>query len=91
VRRNFIVCGTGGTLQIQPLEPPAARLALLTPHGEFKKGYQDVSFPKPGGRYDGDFADLAKVIRGEKAFEFTPEHDLNAHEALLIASGLPLS
>jgi predicted dehydrogenase len=90
-RRNFIVCGTKGTLQIQPLEAPAARLALDAPHGEFKKGYQDVKFPKPGGRYDGDFADLARIIRGEKAADFTPEHDLATQETLLLASGLPTS
>jgi len=89
-RRNFIVCGTKGTLQIQPLEAPAARLALNTPHGEFKKGYQDVKFPHAGGRYDGDFADLAKVIRGEKALAFTPEHDFTVQETLLLACGLPL-
>lgn len=90
-RRNFIVCGTKATLQIQPLEPPAARLALVAPYGEFKKGYQDVHFPKPGGRYDGDFADLAKVIRGEKAFEFTPEHDIAVQETILLSCGLPIS
>jgi predicted dehydrogenase len=90
-RRNFIVCGTKGTLAIQPLEPPAARLALEAPYGEFKKGYQDVKFPNVGGRYDGDFADLAAVIRGEKAFAYTPEHDLAVEETLLLASGLPTS
>lgn len=90
-RRNFIVCGTKGTLAIQPLEPPAARLALFAAHGEFKKGYQDVNFPKPGGRYNADFADLAKVVRGEKALEFTPEHDLTVQETLLLSCGLPLS
>jgi len=89
-RRNFIVCGTKGTLAIQPLEPPAARLALDAPHGAYKKGYQDVKFPNVGGRYDGDFADLAAVIRGEKALAYTPEHDLTVEETLLIASGLPI-
>jgi predicted dehydrogenase len=89
-RRNFVVCGTKGTFDIRPLEPAAARLALDTPHGEFKKGYQDVSFPKSSGRYDRDFADLAKVIRGEKAFEFTPEHDLAVEETLLLSCGLPV-
>jgi len=89
-RRNFIVCGTKGTLAIQPLEPAAARLALDAAHGEFKKGYQDVAFPKAGGRYDRDFADLAAVIRGEKAFEFAPGHDLAVEEALLLACGLPI-
>ncbi|MDR3406048.1 MAG: Gfo/Idh/MocA family oxidoreductase [Chthoniobacter sp.] len=90
-RRNFVVCGTKGTFDIRPLEAPAARLALDAPYGEFKKGYQDVMFPKTGGRYDGDFTDLAKVIRGEKAFAFTPEHDLAAQETLLLACGLPIS
>jgi predicted dehydrogenase len=90
-RRNFIVCGTKGTFDIHPLELPAARLALDAPYGEFKKGYQDVKFPKTGGRYDSDFADLAKVIRGEKALGFTPEHDLAVQETLLLACGLPLN
>ena len=89
-RRNFVVCATKGTLDIRPLEPPAARLALDTPHGEYKKGYQDVKFPPQSGRYDSDFADLAKVIRGEKALSFTPEHDFTVQETLLLACGLPL-
>jgi predicted dehydrogenase len=89
-RRNFIVRGTKGTMEIQPLEPPAARLTLLAPHGTYKKGTQDLKF-QTGGRYDGDFADLAKVIRGEKSFTFTPEHDLAVQETVLIASGLPVT
>jgi predicted dehydrogenase len=89
-RRQFVVCGTKGTFDIRPLEPAAARLALDAPRGEFKKGYQDVKFERQTGRYDGDFADLAKVIRGEKAFAFTPEHDLAVQETVLLASGLSL-
>lgn len=89
-RRQFVVCGTRGTFDIRPLEPAAARLALDAPRGEFKKGYQDVKFPKRGGRYDGDFAELAQVIRGEKAFPFSPEHDLAVQETLLLASGMPI-
>lgn len=88
VRRQFVLCGTKGTFDIRPLEPAAARLALLEPHGEWKRGYQDVKFPKAVGRYDGDFEDLAKVIRGEKKFGFTPEHDLAVQETVLLASGL---
>jgi predicted dehydrogenase len=88
-RRQFVLCGTKGTFDIRPLEPAAARLALDAPHGEYKKGYQDVTFPKTSGRYDRDFADLAKVIRGEKALAFTPEHDLAVQETLLLACGLP--
>ena len=90
-RRQFVVCGTRGTFDIRPLEPAAARLALDAPRGEYKKGYQDVTFARSsGGRYGGDFADFAKVIRGEKAFTFTPEHDLAVQETVLLASGLPV-
>jgi len=88
-RRQFVLCGTRGTFDIRPLEPAAARLALDAPHGEYKRGYQDVKFPKVG-RYDGDFIDLARVIRGEKAFAFPPAHDLAVQETLMLASGLPL-
>jgi predicted dehydrogenase len=90
-RRHFVVCGTRGTFDIRPLEPPAARLALDTARGEYKKGYQDLKFPRTGGRYDGELAELAKVIRGEKAFAFTPEHDLAVQETVLLASGLPIA
>lgn len=87
-RRQFAVCGTKGTIDIRPIEHPEARLTLDAAHGEYTKGWQTLTFPKGRGRYDGDFADLAKVIRGEKAIEFTPAHDLAVHETVLLASGL---
>jgi predicted dehydrogenase len=89
-RRQFVVCGDGGTVDIRPLEPPALRLALAEPRGEFKKGYQDVPVPALP-RYEADFVDLAQVIRGEKKFEWPPAHDLAVHETLLRASGLPVT
>jgi predicted dehydrogenase len=67
VRRQFVVCGDAGTVDLRPLEPPALRLALAEPRGEFKKGYQDVKIPSLP-RYAADFVDLARVIRGEKQF-----------------------
>jgi predicted dehydrogenase len=87
-RRQFVVCGDGGTAEIRPLEPPALRLALNAPRGEFKKGTQTVPL-KNRPRYEADFEDLAKVIRGEKAFDWTPAHDLAVQETVLRASGLP--
>ena len=50
-----------------------------------------MKFLNLGGRYDGDFADLAKIIRGEKKPSFTPEHDLAVEETLLLACGLPIT
>ena len=88
-RRQFVVCGDEGTLDIRPLEGTQVRLALSRARDGYKKGYQDLKVPRYR-RYDGDFADLAKVIRGEKSFEFSHEHDLAVQETVLLASGLPV-
>jgi predicted dehydrogenase len=89
-RRQFVVCGDRGTLDIRPLEPPFVRLALDQPRGAFKKGYQDIPLPRTP-RYDAEFVDLAKVVRGEKAFEWPPAHDLAVQEAVLRGSGLKVT
>ena len=87
-RRQFTVCGDGGTVDIRPLEPPQLRLALSEPRGKFRRGYRDVELPKANGRYDGDFIDLAAIIRGEKESDFSLEHDLAVQETILQASGM---
>ncbi len=90
-RRQFVVCGDKGSIDIKPLEPPRATLALNEAHGDFAKGTREVNLKPLGGRYDGDFLDLAKIIRGEKAHDFPPEHDLAVQEVVLRASGLALN
>jgi predicted dehydrogenase len=87
VRRQFVVCGTKGTCEIRPLEPPAVKLLLDQPRGKFRTGVQDVSFDK-APRYGRDWADFVKAIRGEVEWEFTPAHDLAVQETVLRASGL---
>ncbi len=89
-RRQFNVTGEMGTLEIRPLEQPRVRLALDRKRGRFEKGFQQVSLPAMTGRYDGEFRDLAKVIRGEKALAWNAAHDLVVHEAVLRASGMPV-
>lgn len=89
-RRQFVVCGDRGTLDIRPLEPPRLRVALAEPRGEYRRGYQDVAMPGYR-RYDDDFVDLAKIIRGEKGPDFSTTHDLAVQETVLLASGLPLN
>ncbi|WP_153558062.1 Gfo/Idh/MocA family protein [Roseimaritima sediminicola] len=88
-RRHFVVCGSEGTFHIQPLDNPSARVALSKPRGPYKAGYQDVTFPK-FTRYVADAADMAQIIRGEKASDFSYAHDLAVQRTLLKASGLPL-
>jgi predicted dehydrogenase len=87
-RRHFVVCGTEGTFHIQPLDNPRARVALSQKRGDYPRGYQDISFPK-FTRYTADAADMARVIRGEKACDFSYQHDLAVQTALLQACGLP--
>jgi predicted dehydrogenase len=86
-RRHLVVCGTEGTFHIQPLDNPSARVAFSKARGEYKKGYQDVKFPKYQ-RYVADAADMARIIRGEKASDFPPEHDLAVQETLVKACGM---
>jgi predicted dehydrogenase len=86
-RRQFVVCGTGGTLRVEPLEPPEVRLSLATDAAGFKRGSQQVPMPKYE-RYAGDAADMAAVVRGEKASDYPPAHDLLVHECVLRASGV---
>jgi predicted dehydrogenase len=88
-RRHFVVCGTEGTFHIQPLDNPSARVALSKPRDSYKRGYQDISFPKYT-RYVDDAADMARIVRGEKPTDFPYDHDLTVQTALLQACGLPL-
>src|SRR5262249_37579430 len=83
-RRHLVVCGTEGTFHIQPLDNPAARVSLSQARDEYKKGTQTVRFPKYT-RYVADAADMARVIRGEKAADFSYAHDLTVQETLLKA------
>ena len=87
-RRHLVVCGTEGTFHIQPLDSPSARVAFSPAHGAYRQGYPAVSLPK-FTRYVADAADMARVIRGEKAADFTPRHDLAVQAAVLRACGRP--
>ena len=89
-RRQFVVCGDQGTIDIRPLEPPALLLALEKPRDAFRPGYQEVPLPKMPGRYDDQLAELARIIRGEMAHPYPPAHDLAVHETILRASGMPV-
>jgi predicted dehydrogenase len=84
-RRHLVVCGTEGTLHIQPLDNPSARLALSRSRGNYRQGYQDIKFPQYT-RYIADAIDMARILRGEKAADYSYEHDLIVQECVLRAS-----
>jgi predicted dehydrogenase len=83
-RRQLVVCGTEGTVHIQPLDNPTVRLALSQPRGPYVAGYQEVRLPKYV-RYVDDAADMARVLRGEKENDFPYAHDRIVQETLLAA------
>ena len=87
-RRRFQIAGDKGAIEIQQLESGNVTLYLDEARGSYKKGVQEIALGKDG-RYDGEFEDLARVLRGEKRFDWSYEHDLNVQEALLLASGMP--
>jgi predicted dehydrogenase len=84
-RRQFVVCGEKGTIQIQPLEPAKLILTLEEASGDFKKGQQEISLPEIPGRYDEQLLDFSLQISGEKKSEFSNEHDLMVQDTLLRA------
>jgi predicted dehydrogenase len=87
-RRRFQIAGDKGAIEIRPIEPGKLTLSLTEPHGGFAKGTHEVKLPRSSGRYDGEFADLAKVIRGEAKLAWSYEHDLAVQETVLRASGM---
>lgn len=87
-RRRFNVTGTEGTLEILPLESGKVNLSLKQARGSYKKGTQSFQLEVPKGRYDLEFVDLAKIVRGEKKLAWDAAHDIALHETLLRAAGV---
>jgi predicted dehydrogenase len=87
-RRRFQVAGTRGAMEILPLESGRATLSLDRDCGPWKKGVQTVTLPVRKGRYDEEFIDLARVLRGEKKLHWNATHDIAVHETVLKAAGV---
>jgi predicted dehydrogenase len=88
-RRQFTLCGSGGTFHIQPLDDPKATIALREERPGHPKSTHDHRFDE-FTRYEADVEDLAKIVRNEKDAEFSYDHDYEVQKAVLLASGLPI-
>lgn len=90
-RRQFVVCGTKGTIEIKPFEKPTVMTLAMTGDGNAYEDHKsDVPLPEISGRYDEQILDFAKMIRGEKENPFTYEHELQVHKIILKASGFDI-
>lgn len=86
-RRKLSVTGTQGSFEILPLESGKISLSLTQARGRYTKGSQALQIEVPKGRYDHEFQDLARVLRGEKTFDWNAAHDITVHETTLLAAG----
>lgn len=95
MHRRLLVCGTGGTAEVCPLEYPGryreeplhVRLTLREDTPEYPAGTHTVNVGTMNGRYDDQLIELARIIRGEIEDPYSYEHDLHVQETLLAAAG----
>lgn len=85
-RRQFVVSGSKGTVNICPLENP---VTMTWTNEEIAKPFQDQKIILPfedktaGGRYDEMMQDFYSYIKKEKANHFTYEHEYTVQKILL--------
>ena len=60
---------------------------VMRGESRFKKGENAFVLDVPKGRYDEEFRDLARVLRGQ-AFGWSADHDIAVHATALRAAGL---
>lgn len=98
--RRLIICGTKGTVEICPLEPPAneyhttplvARLTLRDDVPGYRAGTHMVECGVLGDRYADQLTEFARVIRREQSNPFDYDHELLLQETLLMACGYDIS
>jgi len=92
-RRQFVVCGTLGTIEIKPLENPTLITRSLASDITKKcsdcRQVLDIPVPPiPEHRYDSQVLDFARMIRGEIENPYSYEHDIIVHRTTLKASGM---
>ncbi|MBQ9133657.1 MAG: Gfo/Idh/MocA family oxidoreductase [Clostridia bacterium] len=90
-RRQFVVCGTKGTIEIKPIENPMhVTEAYSTNTKSWSDVHTEVFPPAQEHRYSNMLTDFAKMIRGEGENPYTYEHDLYVHKATLAACGFDI-
>ena len=87
-RRQFVVLGTKGSIEIKPFEQPTVITYAKAGSGQSYADIKEVvKLPPMGGRYDEQMLDFARCVRGEKENPFNYAHERVVHQATLIASG----
>lgn len=88
-QRHLLVCGSEGTLRIEPLENPTRlRQVVYDPAHRLDDAGRDVPLPEVGGRYDAMMLEFAACVRGEMANPYTPAYELMLQQTVLQACGV---
>lgn len=91
-RRQLVVTGTKGTVELKPLEMVVAETPLLytTKTEYFNFDWSDMgqsSDTAPFDRYDNMMAAFASMVRGEKENPYTYDYELELYQTILAACG----
>lgn len=81
-RRQFVVFGQNGTIELRPLESNQVTLTLNEPRGGYKSGMQIIKH-QDRGRYDGLWMAFADAIHGKVPLAYDEAHNLAVHKTLL--------
>ena len=87
-RRQFVICGRQGSVEIKPLEPPEMTFSdrRMTGTEAYKHIKAVIPIAKPTGRYDVMVQDLYEYIMGTKENPYTYEYELQLQKPVLLQS-----
>ena len=89
-RRQLVVCGTEGTIEIRPLESPTRIYETRKADAEYcpwKDFKHELHLVPMTGRYDAMMLDFAAYILGEKQNPYTYEYELQLQRLILATCG----
>ena len=99
-RREMVICGTDGTIEIKPFESPSTIRQTLRPEVDAiirtDRNHEDcsVELPIPAAdpehRYDEQVKSFARIIRGEEKNPFSYQHDIDVHRVTMMACGVKI-
>lgn len=91
-RRQLVVTGTEGTVELKPLEMFVPGKGIYTGKTEYwNKEWNDLgaySQTPLFNRYDGMMAAFASYVRGEKENPYTPDYELELYKTVMKACGV---
>ena len=97
-RRQLVVCGTEGTIEIKPLEtnhfedmsPMRLSTKFLTKHAIYADMHECYRASPMLNRHDGLLLDFAAMVRGEKENPYSYEYEALLQNVTLAACGYPI-